>query len=164
MMEVLTNLWIGDQDDFEYKVKGKEGWFVIHACKEPYHCCALGYRGRGAPKEHPEYLIAERPGRLILNLVDAEDPNYIPKEIIDKAIATINNKLKEGKKVLVHCNKGLSRSAGIGFLYLASHSDKFKGLNLQEALIKYCEIYPIFSPAGGIKGFIQRNWETFQAN
>ena len=38
-----------------------------------YHRQALGYRSRGAPKDHPEYLVARRGNRLILNIVDAND-------------------------------------------------------------------------------------------
>lgn len=77
MIEVKSNLFVGSQDD-EAAIRGQGGWFVVHACKEPYHRQALGYSGRGAPKDHPEYLIARREGRLILNLVDVDNVSYIP--------------------------------------------------------------------------------------
>ena len=117
MKEITDNLFIGSQEDYELNVKFQPDWFVIHACKEPYHRQALGYTGRAVANTHPEYLIAERGNRLILNLVDVEDPKYIVKEIIDKAILTIDEKIK-AKKILVHCNQGMSRSATIGLLYL----------------------------------------------
>ena len=47
------------------------------------HRDALGYSGKAAPKGHPEYLLARRENRLILNLVDANDPRLFAKEIID---------------------------------------------------------------------------------
>ena len=52
MKEIYPNLHIGSQDDYENIVKQQDGWFIIHACKEPYHRQALGYSGQGAPKTH----------------------------------------------------------------------------------------------------------------
>lgn len=109
MTEIHKNLFIGNENDYEFKVKNQEGWSVIHACKEPYHRQALGFLGRGAPKDHPEYLMAKRENRLILNLVDVENPAYIAKEIIDEALEFIDQRLKEGRKVLVNCNHEMSR-------------------------------------------------------
>src|ERR1039457_6195845 len=127
MIEVQPNLFVGSQDD-EASIRGQSGWFVVHACKEPYHRQALGYTGRGAPKTHPEYLIARRAGRLILNLVDVADINYIPAEIIDTALSDIHKNIPTNK-ILVHCNQGMSRSPTIAFLYLLKFSDL---LNLQD--------------------------------
>ncbi len=77
MIEVYPFLYIGDQNDYESNVKHQPGWYVVHACKEPYHRQALGYTGRAVSNTHPEYLIARRGNRLILNMVDADDPSYI---------------------------------------------------------------------------------------
>ncbi len=154
MIEIHPNLFVGHQGDYEYQVKDQDGWAVVHACKEPYHRQLLGYTGRGAPKEHPEYFFAERGDRLYLNLVDAPDPAYIPKEVIDKAIAFIHEKLAEDLKVLVHCNQGESRSPGIGFLYLLRHTDTLPEISLDDALARFRQIYPPFHPGRGISGFI----------
>lgn len=89
MIEVYPNLFVGNEVDAN-SILNQSGWFVVHACKEPFHRQALGYSGRAAPKTDPEYLIAKRDNRLILNLVDAADPAYIPKEIIDAAIDAIH--------------------------------------------------------------------------
>ena len=113
MIEVYTNLFVGAEHD-EVSLRGQDGWFVVHACKEPYHRQALGYRGQGAPKHHPEYLIARRDGRLILNLVDVDDVNFISPIIIDAALGDIHQNIMS-KRVLVHCNQGQSRSPSIAF-------------------------------------------------
>jgi len=161
MIEIHPNLYVGHQGDYEYQVQGQDGWAVVHACKEPYHRQLLGYRTRGAPKDHPEYLSAERGNRLYLNLVDADDPAYIPKEIIDNAIAFIHEKLSEGLKVLVHCNQGESRSPGIGFLYLLRHTNALSKRSLDDALTAFRPMYSAFSPSGGISGFIAAHWEEY---
>ena len=160
MKEITNNLFIGSQEDYELNVKFQPDWFVIHACKEPYHRQALGYTGRAVANTHPEYLIAERGNRLILNLVDVEDPKYIVKEIIDKAILTIDEKIK-AKKTLVHCNQGMSRSATIGLLYL-HYSGIISTDNFKKAEIKYLKLYPNYNPANGMRTFAELNWNNYQ--
>jgi len=161
MIEISSGLFAGHQGDYEYQVKGQDGWAIVHACKEPYHRQLLGYKGRGAPKDHPEYFFAERGNRLYLNLVDAPNPAYIPKEIIDRAIAFIDEQLSEGLKVLVHCNQGESRGPAIGFLYLLSHTDALAKTSHDEALAAFRKIYPTFRPSGGISGFIEAQWAEY---
>ena len=78
MIQVHPNLYIGDQTDYEQNIRNQPGWSIVHACKDPYHLEVLGYSGRGAPKHHPEYLVAKRDNRRILNLIGPENPAYIP--------------------------------------------------------------------------------------
>jgi predicted protein tyrosine phosphatase len=161
MIEIHSDLYVGHQGDYEYQVKVQDSWAVVHACKEPYHRDLLGYTTRGAPKDHPDYFFAERGDRLYLNLVDANDPAYIPKEIIDKAIAFIHEKLTQGLKVLVHCNQGESRSPGIGFLYLLRHTDTLPKTSLDDALVAFRQIYKTYHPGRGISGFIAEHWQEY---
>jgi len=160
MIEICSNLFVGDETD-ERRVRGQDGWAVVHACKEPYHRQLLGYTTRGAPKGHPEYFFAERGNRLYLNLVDVPDPTYIREQIIDKALAFIHEKLAGGKKALVHCNQGESRGPGIGFLYLLGHTDTLPKTSLDDALARFRQMYPAFYPSSGITGFIAVHWEEY---
>ena len=148
--------------DYEHNVKFQsDEWFVIHACKDPYHRNALGYKRKGAPKDHPEYLIAERDHRLILNLVDAQNPEYIPYEIIDRAIEYIHEKLENNSKVLVHCNLGESRSPSIGLLYLVKYTDEISMDSFESALVDFIQKYPHYKPSRGIRGFMVSHWDSF---
>ena len=161
MKAIIPSLYIGSEIDYEKIVKYEQGWFTIHACKEPYHRRALGYTGRAASKEHPEYLFAYRDSCLILNLVDVDNPEYIRKEIIDEAIKTIDFNLKNGHKVLVHCNQGQSRSGVIGLLYLHAvgviTTDCF-----EEAENQYLELYPWYEPANGMRMFAKNYWNNYK--
>lgn len=159
MIEISKNLFIGNQDDYEFNVKGNDGWSVVHACKEPYHRNLLGYAGRGAPKNHPEYLLAKRDDRLFLNIVDVDSPDYIAKEIIDTALQFIKNELNNDRKCLVHCNQGESRSPSIGFLYLASNNTLSKDFVTAEN--EFRKIYPSYNPKNGIRGFIRNHWDEY---
>jgi hypothetical protein len=161
VIEVYTNLFVGSEHD-EVSIRGQDGWFVIHACKDPYHRQALGYRGQGAPKHHPEYVVARRTGRLILNLVDAPDVNYIPGEIIDAALAAIHQNITS-RKILVHCNLGQSRSPAIAFLYLRKFSDVFAERDFESALRHFQELYPPFAPAKGMADYVRLNWLKYSS-
>ncbi|MDL3985897.1 dual specificity protein phosphatase family protein [Shewanella xiamenensis] len=156
MIEVYPHLFVGNENDATTVLR-ENGWYIIHACKEPYHRQALGYSGRGAPNSHPEYLIAKRDGRLILNLVDAPDPAYISKEIMDAAVNAIVENISD-RKVLVHCNQGMSRSPTIALLYLLKHTNVLKTDDLASVHETFLGLYPLYNPAGGVAGFVEKNW------
>lgn len=159
MVEVYPNLFVGNEVD-GYSMLNTAGWYIIHACKEPFHRQAVGYSGRAVPKTHPEYLIAKRDNRLILNLIDADNPAYIPKEIINEAVEAIHLNIS-CSKVLVHCNQGMSRSPTIALLYLIKHTDILNSENSSSAIDKFRSLYPMYSPARGVAMFIEQNWNEY---
>jgi hypothetical protein len=161
MIEVHPLLHVGSERDYEAVVRHRTDWRVVHACKEPYHRQTLGYSGRAAPKGHPEYLIARRGHRLILNLVDAPDPAYIPKEIIDAALAFIHESLGDNANVLVHCNEGCSRAPSIALLYLLSRTNRLPHDDINAAVQAFQTIYPAYLPAGGVAGFVRINFPAY---
>jgi len=160
MIEIASNLYVGNEADYEMVVKRQEGWAIVHACKEPYHRQAVGYTGRACSKDHPEYLLARRGHRLMLNLVDVDNPDWVHPTIVDTSIQFIDESLKNEQKVLIHCNQGCSRSAGLGMLYLA-HVGKFSDMDFSAAEIEYKKIYAPYAPAGGMRGYMVRNWTKY---
>lgn len=158
MIEIVENLFVGNQYDYEKNVKYRNDFSVVHACKEPYHRRALGYSGRGAPNSHPEYLVAKRENRLILNLIDADDPSYIPEEIIFQAVRFIEEELSYNKKVLVHCNQGESRGPGIGIICFARKKG-YADMSYNSVCQEFRKIYPTYKPSLGINKFLELNWE-----
>ena len=159
MIEVHPNLFVGSQDD-EVAIRGQAGWYVVHACKEPYHREALGYTSRGAPRQHPEYLLAERPGRLILNLVDVAQASFIAPVIVESALGAIDRHIG-GFKVLVHCNQGLSRSPSIALLYLLKHTEVLGSQDPGVALLAFLKLYPPYAPAQGMADYVRLNWAKY---
>lgn len=159
MIEVYPNLFVGDEADANATLN-TAGWYIIHACKEPFHRQALGYTGKAVAKTHPEYLIARRENRLILNLVDAADPAYIPKEIINEALKTIHQTISEFK-VLVHCNQGMSRSPTIAMLYLLKYTKALCSVNQKVAVDEFKKLYPPYAPARGVAMFVEQNWHVY---
>lgn len=156
MTEIYENLYVGSDEDFK-SITDLEDWYIIHACKEPYHRQLLGYTGRSCDSNHPEYLYAERDDALYLNMVDATNEKYIPNKIMIKAISTIHDKLNAGKKVLVHCNKGESRSPSICLLYL-KYINYFYDFSYDKAKELFRGMYPRYSPNSGVDNWLRNHW------
>jgi hypothetical protein len=161
MIEIYPRLFVGAQSDYEQQVRWGSGWRVVQACRDPYHREALGYKGRGAPKDDPEYLIARRQNRLILNMLDHDDPSYIHKRMMDASLEFMAHWLDRNERVLVHCNQGNSRGPSIGLLYLGAHTDTFAGLEFHEAERRFRDLYPPYSPRSGVRGFLSAHWSRY---
>ncbi|MEO8287121.1 MAG: dual specificity protein phosphatase [Chloroflexota bacterium] len=161
MIEISSHLYVGDQGDGELILAKQSGWAIVHACKEPYHRRTLGYATPGAPKGHPEYLFARRGNRLIMNIVDAPNPAFFAKEMIDVALDFIDEMLGQGLKVLVHCNQGESRSPSIALLYLASRKRTLPIVSLEAAEDQFRLVYPNYNPKSGIHGFLSLYWGSY---
>jgi len=157
MREVYKNLYVGSQEDYETGTFNDE-WAFLLAAKEPWHRQALCYTGRAAAKDDPEYLMAYRGNKLILNLVDAPKAIFFSKEIIDAGLDFITLNLSIGKKVLVCCNLGESRSPSIALLYLIKHG-VIKGDTLEDCEAEFLKVYPEYNPGAGIRGFVEENWK-----
>lgn len=168
MIEVFPNLYVGSQTDLIHVDDGKkgikDGWFVVTAARDPWHREALGYTGRGAPKDHADYLFTVRERRTILNLIDGADPAYVRDEVVTMAMQSINTGLTAGK-VLIHCNQGGSRAPGLALLWLHGHPPslagitEYSGLTLDAAEAKFKAIYPDYAPAAGIRGYLAQHWD-----
>lgn len=153
MIEVRPLLFVGDMGDAK---RLDETWIVVHACKEPYHRQALGYAGRSAPKDHPEYLFARRNNAMILNLVDVDDPAYVRAEIVDAAVDFINS--HTASRVLVHCNQGRSRSPTLAMLADA----KSLAENFEDAEKEFRARYAPYNPGRGMREFAKANWVRYR--
>lgn len=167
MIEVFPDLFIGTGNDLIHVDNGNggiaAGWSVVTAAKEPWHRNLLGYTERAAPKDHPEYLWAEREHRLFLNLVDAPDPAYIREDIISKAIEFIDEAREAGNKVLVHCNQGESRAPTIALLWLRFGPPIVRAtmslLTFEQAASAFTEVYANYKPAEGMRKRAEMIWQ-----
>lgn len=165
--QIAPHVFLGGGEDFaEAGVPGERFDFIISAAKEPWHREVVGYTGRGAPKDHPEYLVAYRPGRCILNFVDAADVKYISKDCITAALSTLHECVTAGLDVLLHCNQGESRAPTIGLLYLlgtAEHSPAFSCCeNGYEVIGVFTnQFYPDYNPGDGLRDYVLANWRDY---
>lgn len=151
--EVLKNLFVGTDADC-----GMGFDFTIHACKT-CHQKRIGYKG-SLPSTHLNYLILEDPKDLYLNMVDMAQllPKYTDP-IMYAALNFIDKYISTGT-VLIHCNQGISRSAGIALLYMA-----VKGFlpnsSYDSAKSSFMKIYPFYNPGIGVDNYLRFNWSKF---
>lgn len=158
MREIDKNLFVGNLTDYENNQFNNDYYFV-QACKEPCHRKALGYKGRSADENHPEYLIAYRERKIIINMIDPPTGKYFENIMFESSLAFINENLEKGNKVLIHCNQGISRSPSIGLLYLATKG-KIRNENFIVAEQDFKKLYPDYTPSG-IKEFLSLNWQNY---
>ncbi len=157
MFEVYPNLFIGTERDCFYTQKNK--WAVIHACKSPCHQQALGYRG-SLPKHHPHYLVYERGSDLFLNMIDPNEPLFMPPLFI-ASLDFIETHIAK-RKVLIHCNLGLSRSPSLALLYLAKRAKVINGKSYEEATKDLIKLYPNYLPRKGIAHYLDLHWKELK--
>ena len=167
VIEVYPNLFVGSEYDIHAfsllaekrtiekcpaVVSSYISAHYVQAAKEPFHREAVKYVTRGAPKDHPEYLVARRSNRIILNLVDVPESKaqYIPDEALDAAVDYIQWCVhSQFKPILVHCNQGVSRGPSIALMFLMKHTNFAEGLSLFESVEdKFRTLYPAYNPQG----------------
>ena len=157
MKEVNANLFIGDDADCNVCARNPE-FSIVHACKT-CHQKALGYNRGALPSVHPNYLIYEKGAHLYLNMVDMPG-EFLPEfthPIFKTAMDFITREI-QNKKVLVHCNYGMSRSPSLGLVYLARTGVISKAC-LEDAANEFEARYPRYSPGTGITLYMRRNWD-----
>lgn len=157
MKEVHQSLFVGGERDC-IETKGSEKWAVVHACKHPCHQNAVGYSGN-LPQSHPNYLTYRKDRDLYLNMVDMDrkqDHEYM-EPIVSSALDFVEDYIGSNK-VLIHCNKGESRSPALAMLYLAKRENAIEKDTYSEAKQDFQELYPRFNPSRGIDLYLQDYW------
>lgn len=159
MRKLIDNLYVGDGESLKSINKD---FYVVHAAKIPWHKSMAGYKQNALPKDHKFYFWVESSDEIALNLIDADNSDYIPKQIIDKAIDCVRLHIKH-RPVLVHCNQGHSRSATIALLYLATIGE-YRGFSFDMAERKFAKIYPEYLPGKGMREFARKYWGYYNAD
>ncbi len=160
MIEVYPGLYTGSRLDYETLVSGQEGWAIVHACRS-YHRMAVGYRVWSVAKGHPDYLVAHRENRLMLCLLDLPIAVPIEKMMIERTLDFIERMRADGRKVLVHCVHGRSRSPSITMLYMAARLRALPNDSLEAAEARFRKIYPRYKPNRGIREHLRRYWQEY---
>lgn len=155
MIKVHDNIFVGSLLDYE-ELRDDISYAFVQACKEPSHRELVGYSKHLKPN-HPEYLYAEKENRFAINIVDSDKAKYFSIPLFQAPVAFINNHLEKGRKILIHCNLGESRSPSIALFYLALIG-VIKKSSYSEATKDFSDYYPKYKPNKGIKTFLENNW------
>lgn len=127
---------------------------IVHACKEPCHRCAVGYKEKSLANTHPHYLIHQNGNHLYLNLIDPPVPLFKP-ESFAAFFAFVDAQLPH-RPVRIHCNKGESRAPSLTLLYRAK-----RGLLPNDSYAAARAAFEAdnpYKPGRGIELFLEENW------
>lgn len=158
MHPIAPMLFIGDASACR---PGSPDLAVVHACKFPCHQRAVGYTG-SLTHDHPHYLALHQPHDLYLNLIDPPVPLF-QLESFRHFLAFAANQTSAARPLLIHCNKGESRSPTLALLHLALQRKTLPGTSFAEAGSAFRALYPAYRPGAGIEQFVSSHWNQLLA-
>jgi len=156
-VEVIPRLYCGDEE--AVPIAEKRGYSILAACKDgspDCHRAVLGYTSLGAPKDKDYYFVRKNKTHMALNLIDADDPKFIPDEVIDAGLNFLKERYDAGDKILVHCIAGHSRSTTIMMMFLRAIGEFPEGFARAEH--KFRTLYPAYSPGTGMRAHARERW------
>jgi len=156
MIEIRDRLFVGNETDC--RLDGDE-WAIIHACKIPCHQRAVCYRG-SLSQSHPNYLILEKENDLYMNIIDPPRPLFRPL-LFTSFLEFSGRHWNNGKKLLIHCNKGESRAPSLALLFMAKHLHEIDNSSYAEARQEFEQIFHGYQPGFGIQIYFRDNWNNF---
>jgi len=156
MIEVVEDLFVGDKQ--ACRRTAGDAWSVVHACKHPCHQNAVGYQG-SLPQDHPEYLTSRQDSDLYLNIVDMDRKlsHEYTEPIVTATLDFVSEHHGE-QQVLIHCNKGQSRSPALAMLYLAKRAGEMPDTSYADARAEFQELYPRYRPGRGVDAYLTDYW------
>ena len=156
MEEVIRNLFIGDLGDNEL-VRGRPDWAVIHAERELHR----QYVDAHHLAFHDIILTPDR-NELYLAFEDAMRMDRVNTRCIGPALEFAHRHLSDGRKVLIHCIAGVSRSPTIAMLYLLKYTDILPRTNIFDAIFSFSELYPLYNPNDGLFAYAAKFLEEIK--
>jgi len=159
MEKIYTNLFVGSDLDYA-KLKAEKGWSFARMCKykDGGHQQVLEYTSLSAPKNKNYLSVRPKDSHLAVNIIDVNDPNFVPIECILIAIKFVKERLDAGDKVLIACNAGKSRSTSTGLAFLRAIGDFPYSFSVSEKI--YHTICPTYDPNLGIRQVLRSNWSN----
>lgn len=133
-----------------------DGWAMVHACKHPCHSSRCGTR---PPASSPHYLSYEDGPELFLNIIDPESAKFFRVELFQRALVWMQAQWEQGKRILIHCNKGESRSASLAMLFAAKVLRALPDTDYDAAWDGYEALTTDeYLPGAGIEAWLRENW------
>ena len=153
MRQVHPLVFVGDDADCRI---ASSRLAVVHACKFPCHQRAIHPRG----VTEDNWLVFETGFDLYLNIIDPESPLFVP-ETFHRFLDFAQRQHDTGRRLLVHCNRGESRSPSLAMLFLAKRLVAISNESHEAASTEFARLYPAYSPNSGIRQYLTEHWSEF---
>lgn len=162
LLQVHKDLYVGDTAGLVFTNRNK--WSIIHLSQR-YHYSLFGWdlKFNKPPKDHQHYLIYEEAHEISVNLVDGASClfDWFGVHGFTHLMDFIDRELASNRKVLIHCDKGRSRSPSLALLYLSRRIKTIPGHSFSVAMYEFKKQYPAYNP-NGIAEFIDMHWNSFK--
>ncbi|MBN1969754.1 MAG: dual specificity protein phosphatase family protein [Candidatus Delongbacteria bacterium] len=159
MLQLLeSKLFLGSINDVAFT--NNKDWAIVHATQTMHYKIFGWNRTTNKPdKNHPNYIYYENDNICSLNWVDGEAKlfNWSGTKTFIKILDFIDRWIID-RKVLVHCDQGISRSPSVCMLYLAKRIHLISNRSYNEAKNEFFNIYLNYKP-GGIGDYIEMHWD-----
>jgi len=66
----------------------------------------------------------------------------------------------EGRKILIHCNRGESRAPSLAILYLAKRVHQIPNESFDAAKQSFKQVYPLYKPGRVFNNYLQQYWDS----
>lgn len=149
IIKVADRLYFGD----ESLCSNSNEISIVHACKNP--CFAKVVLSERCNSN----LIYNRGHHLFLNMIDPDRPLFILRsfesflQFVDIEIINMD--------VVIHCNKGESRSPSLALLYMAKRLNLLPTASYDSAATLFSNKFP-YNPSRGIKIWMRNNWDKIK--
>jgi hypothetical protein len=155
--EIYNNVYVGNDETYD-KLKDKANWSFLRPIKygPGGHQDILKYTTLAAPDGKYKYWAVRGKNLMALNILDLDDPYFVPWDAIQKGLEFVNQRRLASDKVLIACNAGHSRGPTTGLMYLRSIGDMPWHFVKSEHI--YRTLYPKFDPGQGMRQFARMHW------
>lgn len=148
LVVISPSLSIASKDSLD---KAGGDFFVL--ASKTFHAERLGYKnGKKAP-EGENYYYVSKPNELIINWVDSNKKEFFHPITFQYAVDCAVARIKNGKRVVVSCDQGKSRSTGLAIAVLIQLGELPR--DLKEATRLFKEKHPSAEMGEGIKGRLE---------
>ena len=155
--EIIPRLWVGDEE--AVPIAEKRGYSILAACKDgspDCHRAVLGYTTLGAPKDANYYFYRSDTKHMALNLIDVDDSEMIPNEVIDAGLKFMKERYDAGDTVFSHCIAGHSRGPTMMLMFLRAIGEM--GNSFLGAEHKFRALYSEYDPGNGMRQHARERW------
>jgi predicted protein tyrosine phosphatase len=93
---------------------------------------------------------------MALNLIDTDDPDMIPDEVVDAGLRFLKERYDAGDTVLSHCVAGHSRGPTMMLMFLRAIGEMPASFLGSER--KFRALYSDYDPNKGMRAYARERW------
>ncbi len=95
-------------------------------------------------------------------MIDPPVPLFKP-ELFFSFLTFAGTYWEDGREIVIHCNRGESRSPSLAMILLAKHIGVVSDDSFDTARKELQTMYPNYHPGAGIQTYLRENWHSLES-